>query len=87
MSKKDLNLLLEELRLELTELKSDSLLREEVVRLINEIEQQLQLDQDSKEEKSLADRIRSLIGRFEVEHPRLTNILSEIMNKLSNIGI
>ena len=87
MSKKDVNLLLEELRIELTELKSDSLLREEVVHLINEIEQQLQLDQESKEERTLVDRIRSLIGRFEVEHPRLTNILSEIMNKLSNIGI
>lgn len=87
MSKKEVNLLIEKLKLELTELKSDSLLREEIIRLIDEIERQLPLNESDVEEKTLADRIRSLIGRFEAEHPRLTNILSEIMNKLSNIGI
>ena len=87
MSKKEVNFLLEKLKLELTELKPDSLLREEIIRLIDEIEQQLPINESDIEEKTLADKIRSLIGRFEVEHPRLTNILSEIMNKLSNIGI
>jgi Domain of unknown function (DUF4404) len=36
---------------------------------------------------TLADRMRSLIDDFEVQHPQLTNILSTIAERLSDMGI
>ncbi len=36
---------------------------------------------------TLPGRVRDQIERFEVEHPRLTGILNDVMVALSNLGI
>lgn len=55
--------------------------------LIAEIESELKhLEQDDRA-ASLGERVRRQLERFEIEHPRITGILNEVMVTLSNIGI
>ena len=53
--------------------------------LISEIERQLDADED--DHQSLIEATKSRIEQFEIEHPRITNILNDIMVTLSNLGI
>ena len=82
MSQEDLHQLLSALKKEVESLDAGSEAHKEINTLISDIELQLKL-----QEESLVENIRKYIGRLEAEHPKITNILSDIMIKLSNIGI
>ncbi len=60
--------------------------RDRATRLIDDIEKQLDSPHDIDSE-SVIDHIRSLIEKFEVEHPRITGIMNRIMMALSDMGI
>ena len=82
MGQEDLHQLLNALKKEVGNLDASSKVHKEINALISDIELQLEL-----QEESLVENIHKYIGRFEAEHPKITNILSEIMIKLSNIGV
>ncbi len=82
MSKEEVHDLLVKLKREVKNLDSNSDIHKEINSLISDIEQKLALN-----ETSLTENIRNYIEQFEAEHPRVTNILSELMIKLMNIGI
>ena len=59
--------------------------KEHIHDLINEIES---ANKESADENNfIIDKIKTVIDRFETEHPRATAILNDIMVTLSNIGI
>ncbi len=78
---------LEALREELGKLQVDSEEKTHLQGLVGDVERQLD---DPEGAPDLADHIENLpklIERFEVEHPRLTRTLNEIMITLGNMGI
>ena len=87
MSQEDLQQLLNELRTELSELDTDSETSQELQLLINEIEDKIEELEESHHQHALTDSVQENIVKFEVEHPKITAILNDIMLKLSNMGI
>ena len=85
MSQKELHQLVEKLRDELNSLKVNDTGKNELNSLLTEIEKQLSESSVKETHEPLLKNIQSHIEQFEAEHPRMTNILSEVMNKLSNI--
>ncbi len=84
MSREKLHAQLRQLRQELDKLaKDDNVARTRLDTLINEIE----ADIDTTEPERLVDKIQQSIDHFEVEHPRATAILNDLMVTLSNMGI
>ena len=86
MNDKKLETLLEKVHVELQKvdkLDSDSL------KLLQDLEQDVQslLKNSNTETSSILDRLQKGVERFEVEHPTLTTLLSEISTILSNAGI
>ncbi len=75
------------LRAELETLQVDSEAKANLQGLVADVERQLA---ESEESPDLADHLENLpklVERFEVEHPRLTRTLNEIMITLGNMGI
>jgi hypothetical protein len=87
MSQEDIKRLLDKLKEEIKSLEVNSVMYREVISLISDIENQVLLQKDQQEETSLINSIRNYIGEFEVEHPRITNVLNDIMIKLISIGV
>ena len=88
MSREQLEQSLQRLRDELETLdKGAGSAHERVRDLINEVEFQMHTLHDPGSRSSLADEVRHQIEQFEVEHPRVTNILNDLMVTLSNRGI
>ncbi len=87
MSQEDLHHKLNKLRSELENLEVNSDVHQELSHLISSIEQQIQGLEDKQHKNSLMESIQGHIEKFEVEHPRITSILNDIMVKLSNIGV
>jgi hypothetical protein len=88
MSRQQLEEALERLRHELDALDAgagDAHARLRAV--ITDVEDQLADLEAGEGDGSLAERIRHQIELFEVEHPRITTILNDIMVTLSNLGI
>ena len=84
---KELHHLMQELREELGKLDKSSKAYSEISMLITDIELELKKIENSVSEVSITDKIRTQIEEFEVGHPRITNVLNDIMIKLLNIGI
>ena len=83
MPRSQLEQSLGELRAEIDRLDADDAAhRERLEQLVDEIETQLAAEDDSA-----LGAIRQQIESFEVEHPRVTAILNDIMVTLSNLGI
>jgi len=87
MSQKDLHQLLSKLRKELDRLETDSDAHQELSLLIINIVEQIEELGDKKNKVSLTENVKAQIEKFEVEHPRITSILNDVMMKLTNIGI
>jgi chaperonin cofactor prefoldin len=88
MSRAELKQSLERLRRELAALgPNDSEVRERLSPLIDEIEQEIGTLATSDNQASQLEKLRNHVEAFEVEHPRVTNILNDIMVTLSNLGI
>ncbi len=88
MSETDLREHLESLREQVNDLdagKPES--KERLNRLITDIESQLENRGDQARHEDLIANVQGAIRHFEVEHPRATAILNDIMVALSNIGI
>ncbi len=60
---------------------------ERLNRLITDIESQLENRGNQTQHEDLIANVQGAIRHFEVEHPRATAILNDIMVALSNIGI
>ncbi len=87
MSQEELHQLLHKLKSEVKDLDIKTDDQQELNQLIKGIEDQVNDVELENSHQSLLDNLRIHIERFEVEHPRMTGILNEIMLKLSNIGI
>ena len=88
MSRAELKQSLERLRQELAALgPDDSQVLERLNPLIDEIEQEIGALATPDSHASQLEKLRNHVEAFEVEHPRVTNILNDIMVTLSNLGI
>ncbi len=87
MSQEELHQLLNKLRAELDKLEIDSNAHQDLSQLITNVEHQIERLEDKQNKVSLTENLRTHIEKFEVEHPRITGILNDIMMKLTNIGI
>ena len=88
MSRQNLENALARLRLELAALGEEASSARSALRvLLDEVEHELEHLETAERAASLRLRVRHQIESFEVEHPRITGILNEIMVSLSNIGI
>ena len=81
-----LDALLEQVHAELQ--KADNLDADSLA-LLRELEEDVQslLKKSEVETPSIIERMRKAVERFEVEHPTLTTLLSEVSTILSNAGI
>lgn len=61
--------------------------RERLDALIAQIEDRLAHPDDRERHHTLIERVRETVEEFEVEHPRATAILNDIMVTLANMGI
>ena len=83
MSRAQLEQLLTRLRDELAALEREGAApNPRLHQLIADVETQL-----VEPDESLADELRHRVETFEVEHPRLTSIMNDLMVTLSNLGI
>lgn len=88
MSREQLEHALDRLRAELDVLeRSPGADKDRLRALIDEVEGQLDAIESGDDDASLVDSIKAQVEQFEVEHPRVTNILNDIMVTLSNMGI
>jgi hypothetical protein len=88
MDDQALRKLLEQLQGELKNVENiDSQGREQLRRLEAEIHQFLGRSEGEKVQPSMMLGLEDTITQFEVTHPTLTQILSEIMTTLSNAGV
>lgn len=86
MNDKKLDSLLEQVHAELQKMdKVDP----ESLKLLQDLEQDVQslLKKSDVETPSVLERMQKAVERFEVEHPTLTTLLSEVSTILSNAGI
>lgn len=88
MTQEQLKRSLDGLRQELHALEDDSQeTRARLGELIAELEDQIEQLGESEGTESLLDNLRRWVEDFEVEHPRTTRIVNDIMMTLSNMGI
>lgn len=76
---------MQRLRAELGQLDGDVEARLRSV--IAELEGQIEALGSAQESASMVDNLKRHIEQFEVEHPKVTNILNDVMVTLSNMGI
>ncbi|QSA98473.1 DUF4404 family protein [Methylococcus sp. EFPC2] len=88
MSEQQVSTALEELRREIDQLElDDQAARERLTGLIESIEQRLIPGVVDEDQPDLVDEVKDAVTHFEVEHPRITGILNDLMMALSNLGI
>jgi hypothetical protein len=88
MTEKNVSQALVELRSQIDQLAaSDTVAREKLEGLIRDIEDNIHLLESGEHHVHLIGDLREAISEFEVEHPRLTGILNDIMVALGNLGI
>ena len=79
---------LEELRSEINSADlSDGPSRERLNRLITDIERKLETPDDAEHHENLVTSVKDSINHLELEHPRATSILNQIMTTLAGGGI
>ena len=86
MNDKKLDALLEQVHAELQKVdKVDA----DSLKLLQDLKQDVQslLKKSEVETPSVLDRMQKAVERFEVDHPTLTTLLSEVSTILSNAGI
>ncbi len=88
MTEQRINDALGELRKEIEQLEiGNQAAKERLASLVENIEQRLESSGESEEHHALVEEMRDAITHFEVEHPRITGIINDIMMALSNLGI
>lgn len=86
MSEQKLNNALDELRGEAERI-DDEETKERLTSLLDNIEQNVDYPSAGDEHDDLVEEVKEAITHFEVEHPRITGILGEVLMTLSNMGI
>jgi len=87
MSHEKITASIEALRTEIDKLHvDDSVSRDRLDALISELQQQV-ADGDAGAPAELEGPVTDLIEQFEVEHPRITAVLNDLMVTLSGMGI
>ena len=85
MSREEVIRSVEALQAEVEKLRAvDPLVQEKLTSLVRDIESHLD---EPDAENSPGDRIPHLVQQFEVEHPRITEVLNRMMMALSDVGI
>jgi hypothetical protein len=84
MNNQELTELLRKLHDELDDIKD---VDEKSLQLLRDLEKDIDDVLERSDPDSVVERIRNAIREFEVTHPSLTAMLSEISNILSNAGI
>lgn len=88
MSHDELTELVDRLKAEVASLEStDHEARTRLQSLITDLETRLAEDDTDSSDDDLLDSLRESVDRFEVEHPRATGIINQIMVMLGNMGI
>lgn len=65
----------------------DESTKERLNKLTSEIEHLLDNPDDTKHNLALVQNLQMHTKQFEIEHPRVTSVLNQIMVTLSNMGI
>jgi uncharacterized protein YpuA (DUF1002 family) len=86
MTEEKLNTALGELRKEGEQLDNPES-KERLSSLVDNIEQNLDYSSLGDEQHDIVEDVKDAITHFEVEHPRITGILNDIIMALSNSGI
>lgn len=84
MNNQELEKLLEKLHAEVDKIES---VDENSLKLLRDLEKDIDDLLDRSDTSSIVERLSDAIKEFEVSHPTLTSMLSEISNILSNAGI
>lgn len=88
MSETKLNEALQELKTEIAALQvEDTDAKRRLETLVEGLEKKLETPSDEEHHHGLVEDVRDSVEHFEVEYPRLTAILNDIMMALSNMGI
>lgn len=89
MSNSELHGLIRQLKSEIARLgPGDDEARARLQALVAEVEERIGAAQDDDgDDEDLIERLREAVERFEVEHPRATGILNNIMVTLGSMGI
>ena len=87
MSHEKIHAAIDALRAEIAKLDvDDSVSRERLDRLVGELQQQIDAGEGAPP-IVLESSVTELIEQFEVEHPRVTGVLNDLMVTLSGMGI
>ncbi len=88
MSTQELQSLVERLRAEREALEGDfGPHHERLDALAADLEHRLEHPREDNQDEDLLERLREGVEHFEVEHPRVTGILNDLMVALSSMGI
>lgn len=88
MTQQKLNDVIQELKSQIASLEvSDAQAKQKLQSLVDGLEEKLRSPKDETHHHSLVEEVRDSVGHFEVEHPRITAILNDLMMTLSNMGI
>jgi len=88
MTEQKLNDALGELRKEIERLEIDNqAAKDRLASLVENIEQRIESSGGGAEHHALVEEMKDAITHFEVEHPRITGIINDIMMTLSSAGI
>lgn len=85
MSETDLKQSIAELRHEITQVSNDAT-RSHLEELLSELEAHFEAS-STLEAQGLSGSLTRWIEQYEVEHPKITNLLNQMMTSLSNMGI
>lgn len=84
MNNQELEKLLAKLHAEVDEIDS---VDEKSLKLLRDLERDINELLDRSDRSSILERLRDAVQEFEVSHPTITAMLSEISNILNNAGI
>lgn len=88
MSETKLNEALQELKAQVAALQVDDAdAKRRLEDLVEGLEKKLESPSDEEHHDTLLENVRDSVEHFEVEHPRITAILNDVMMALSNMGI
>lgn len=85
MDEQDLVQQLEALKQELANSQLPEQSREKMLGLIDRMEEQMHTPDEDNE--TMVDQVEALLAEFEVEHPKITGMVNNLMVTLGNMGV
>lgn len=88
MTEQKINDALAQLRKEIERLEiGNRAAKERLTSLVESIEERVEASGGGEEHQDLVEEMKDAITHFEVEHPRITGIINDLMMTLSSAGI